>query len=47
MYGQWERINRGTSFSNNGSWLQYETINNDKDKTLFITNTKTTESKKL
>lgn len=46
-YGQWERINRGTSFSNNGSWLQYETVTNDKDKTLFITNTKTKLSKKI
>jgi len=46
-YGKWERINRGTSFSNNGSWLQYETITNDKDKTLFITNTKTKQSKKI
>ena len=46
-YGQWERINRGTSFSNNGNWLQYETINNDKDRTLFITNTATKKSKKI
>ena len=46
-YGKWERINWGTSFSNNGSWLQYETITNDKDKTLFITNTKTKQSKKI
>lgn len=46
-YGQWERINRGTSLSNNGNWLKYETINNNKDKTLFITNTKTTESRKI
>lgn len=44
-FGQWERINRGTSFSNNGTWLQYGTITNDKNKTLFLTNTKTKKTK--
>jgi len=44
-FGQWERINRGTSFSNNGVWLQYGTISNDKDKTLFLTNSKTKKTK--
>jgi len=46
-YGQWERINWGTSFSNNGSWLQHETVTNNKDKTLFITNTNTKKSTKI
>ena len=46
-YGKWERINRGTSLSNNGNWLQYQIINNRKDKTLFVVNTKTKKSKKI
>jgi len=46
-YGQWERINWGTSFSNNGNWLKYQTIDNDKNQTLFITNTKTKKTKKI
>lgn len=46
-YGQWERINWGTTFSNNGNWLKYETINNNKDKTLFVVNTKTKQSKEI
>ncbi len=46
-FGQWERINRGTSFSNNGTWLQYSTITNAKDKSLFIINTKTKKTQKF
>lgn len=46
-YGKWERINRGASFSNDGSWLQYVTINNNKDKKLFIVNTKTKKAKEI
>ena len=46
-FGQWERINRGTSFSNDGAWLQYSTITNNKDKALFIVNTKTKKTQEL
>ena len=46
-YGKWERINWGTSFSNNGNWLQYVTVNNNKDNTLFIINTKNTKKTKI
>ena len=46
-YGQWERINRGTSFSNDGNWLQYQIINNNQDNTLFITNTNTSKNTKI
>jgi len=46
-YGQWERIKWGSSFSNNGQWLQHEISTNDKDKTLYITNAKTKKSTKI
>ena len=46
-FGQWERINRGASFSDNGAWLQYSTITNDKDKALFIINTKSKKTQEI
>ncbi|WP_347174944.1 alpha/beta hydrolase family protein [Polaribacter uvawellassae] len=46
-YGKWERINWGTSFSNDGNWLQYVKVNNESDKTLFIVNTKTKKAKEI
>ena len=46
-YGQWERINWGTSFSKNGNWLKYQIIDNDKNQTLFVTNTKTKKTSKF
>lgn len=46
-YGKWERLNWGTSFSNNGNWLYYGVVTNDNDKTLFIVNTKTQKSKEI
>ena len=46
-FGKWERFNRGTSFSNNGAWIQYGIVTNDLDKIVTVTNTKTKESKQL
>ncbi len=46
-FGKWERINWGTSFSNDGSWIQHSLVTNDLDKTLTVTNTKTKESREI
>jgi dipeptidyl aminopeptidase/acylaminoacyl peptidase len=46
-FGKWERFNSGTSFSDDGAWVQYGIVTNDYDKTLTVTNTKTKESSQL
>ncbi|MCK0109769.1 prolyl oligopeptidase family serine peptidase [Flavobacteriaceae bacterium S0825] len=46
-YGKWERINWGTTFTEDGSWIQFGIITNDGDKTLNVVNSKTKESRLL
>ena len=38
-FGQWQRIDRTTSFSDDGKWFQYQIITNDNDKSIFIVDT--------